>query len=103
MKANQRNDLTSLEAFIDAELGEKGTGKRDEFERGYEAFKIGFLIQQARKEKGLTQQELAQLSGTDKSYISKLEKNLKDVRFSTLQRIINQGLGGELDISIKLS
>ena len=37
----------------------------------------------------------------DKSYISKLEKDLKDVRFSTLQRIITEGLGGHLEISIK--
>jgi len=47
----------------------------------YEAFKLGVLIQQARQEKGLTQQQVAELSGTNKSYISKLEKDLKDVRF----------------------
>ena len=43
-----------------------------------------------------------ELAGTNKSYISKLERNLKDIRFSTLQRIINEGLGGYLDISIRL-
>jgi transcriptional regulator with XRE-family HTH domain len=51
---------------------------------------------------GLTQEQLAELAGTNKSYISKLERNLKDIRFSTLQRIINDGLGGHLDISIRL-
>ncbi len=81
-------------------LGVKGTTKRDDFEGGYEAFKLGVLIQQARQEKGLTQQ-VAELSGTNKSYISKLEEDLKDVRFSTLQRIISEGLGGHLEISIK--
>ncbi|MGO1585426.1 MAG: hypothetical protein ACTHXJ_05580 [Mesonia sp.] len=45
---------------------------------------------------------MANLAGTNKSYISKLERNLKDIRFSTLQRIINDGLGGQLNISIKL-
>jgi HTH-type transcriptional regulator / antitoxin HipB len=49
----------------------------------------------------LTQEQVAELSVTNKSYISKLEKDLKDVRFSTLQRIIKDGLGGQLQISIK--
>jgi DNA-binding XRE family transcriptional regulator len=93
--------LTSLSKFIDTKVGKKGTKKRDKFEAEYEAFKLGVLIQQARQEKGLTQEQVAELSGTNKSYISKLEKDLKDVRFSTLQRIITEGLGGHLEISIK--
>jgi DNA-binding XRE family transcriptional regulator len=97
----KKKNLTSLSEFIDKEVGPKGTKKRDEFENGYEAFKLGVLIQQARHEKGLTQEQVAELSGTNKSYISKLEKDLKDVRFSTLQRIISEGLGGQLEISIK--
>lgn len=95
-------NLTSLSDFVDKEHGVKGTKKRDKFETEYEAFKLGVLIQQARQEKGLTQEEVAQLAGTNKSYISKLEKDLKDIRFSTLQRIIKDGLGGHLELSIKL-
>ena len=79
-----------------------GTEGRDTFESEYDTFKLGVLIQQAREQKGLTQEELAQLAGTNKSYISKLERNLKDIRFSTLQRIINEGLGGHLEIMIRL-
>lgn len=92
----------SLDQFIDEQYGEKGTEKREVFETEYDAFKLGVLIQQAREYKGLTQEQLAELAGTNKSYISKLENNLKDIRFSTLQRIINEGLGGHLDISIKM-
>jgi HTH-type transcriptional regulator/antitoxin HipB len=95
-------NLTSLSDFVDKEYGVTGTKKREKFESEYEAFKLGVLIQQARQEKGLTQKEVAQLSGTNKSYISKLEKDLKDIRFSTLQRIIKDGLGGHLELSIKL-
>jgi ribosome-binding protein aMBF1 (putative translation factor) len=98
----KRKNLTSLNEFIDKKVGKKGTKKRDKFESDYEAFRLGVIIQQARHEKGLTQEQLAELSGTNKSYISKLEKDLKDVRFSTLQRIITEGLGGHLEISIKL-
>lgn len=98
----KKKNLTSLSQFIDKEIGIKGSKKRQKFDNEYEAFKLGVLIQQARQEKGLTQEQVAELSGTNKSYISKLEKDLKDVRFSTLQRIIKEGLGGHLQISIKL-
>lgn len=94
--------LKSLDQFTDEKIGKKGTYKREQFETEYDAFKLGVLIQQAREKKGMTQEQLAKLAGTNKSYISKLERNLKDIRFSTLQRIITEGLGGHLDISIKL-
>jgi DNA-binding XRE family transcriptional regulator len=100
MKTKDKN-LKDLDQFIDEKIGKKGTEKREQFEKDYDAFKLGVLIQQAREKKGLTQEQLAKLAGTNKSYISKLERNLKDVRLSTLQRIINEGLGGHLDISIR--
>ena len=95
-----KKNLTSLDHFIEMEIGKKGTEKREEFEKGYEGFKLGLLIQQAWQDKGLTQEKLAELCGTDKSYISKLENDLKDVRFSTLQKIV-ENLGGHIQISIK--
>ncbi len=101
MKAKYKN-LKSLGQFVDETIGKRETVNREEFETEYDAFKLGVLIQQAREEKGLTQEQLAELAGTNTSYISKLERNLKDIRFSTLQRIINDGLDGHLDISIRL-
>lgn len=101
MKTKNKN-LKSLDQFINEKIGQVGTENRDEFENEYDTFKLGVLIQQAREDKGLTQEQLANLAGTNKSYISKLERNLKDIRFSTLQRIINEGLGGHLEISIRL-
>ncbi len=101
MKA-KNNNLKSLDQFVDEKIGKRGTVKREQFEQEYDAFKLGVLIQQAREQKGLTQEQLATLAGTNKSYISKLERNLKDIRFSTLQRIINEGLGGHLELSIRL-
>ena len=98
----QKNkNLVSLSDFVDKEIGAKGTKKRAKFDAGYEAFKLGLLLQHARQEKGLTQEQVADLAGTNKSYISKLEKDLKDIRLSTLQRIISEGLGGKLELSIK--
>lgn len=99
---SKNNNIMSLDQFVEEQYGEIGTSKRDKFEKGYETFKIGFLLQQARLEKGMTQEELAVKCGTNKGYISKIENNLKEVRISTLQKIVELGLGGHLEVSIKL-
>lgn len=91
----------NLESFKEFNFGKRGTPLRDELESGYEAFKIGALIQETRLELGMTQEELAEKVGTTKSYISKIENNLKEARISTLQKIIELGFGGELQLTIK--
>jgi HTH-type transcriptional regulator / antitoxin HipB len=96
------SNLKNLDQFVEEQYGKKGTAKRDKFEEGYNSFKLGFLIQQARLEKGMTQEELALRCGTNKGYISKIENNLKEIRISTLQKIVELGLGGQLELSIKL-
>jgi ribosome-binding protein aMBF1 (putative translation factor) len=98
----KKNDIMTLDQFKDKHYGKRGTTKRDRLEAGYENFKIGVMIQEARLERGLTQEELAQKVGTTKSYISKIENNIKEARISTLQKIIELGLGGHLELSIKL-
>ena len=95
------NKMT-LNEFKEKHYGLKGTKKRDALEEGYENFKLGTLLHEARIEKGLTQEELAKKVGTTKSYISKIENNVKEVRLSTLQKIVQLGLGGHLDLSIRL-
>ena len=98
----KKDNLKTLDALIENNYGKKGTIKRDKFEQGYQEFKLGALIQEARLEKGLTQEQLAEKCGTNKAYISKVENNIKDVRLSTLQKIIEIGLDGHLELSIKL-
>lgn len=92
----------TLDEFKDKHYGKTGTPKRDELEGGYDNFKLGTLLHKARVEKGMTQAELAEKVGTTKSYISKIENNVKEVRLSTLQKIVHLGLDGRLDLSIKL-
>ena len=99
---SKKNNLKTLDQFVDEQYGKKGTIKRDKFEESFESFKLGFLLQQERLEKGLTQEELAEKCGTNKGYISKIENNIKEVRISTLQKIVEIGLGGHLELSIKL-
>ena len=98
----KKNNLTPLSDLIEKEYGKRGSKKREAFEQGYEEFKLGFLIQEARKKKGLTQQELADKVGTNKAYISRVENDIKDIRLSTLRKIVENGLGGELELAIKL-
>jgi DNA-binding XRE family transcriptional regulator len=100
-KAKNKN-LMTLEEFKEKNFGKRGTKERDELEAGYEAFKIGALIQDTRIEMGMTQEQLAEKVGTTKSYISKIENNLKEARISTLQKIIELGFGGRLELNVKL-
>lgn len=97
-----KNKTKTLAHLIEEQYGKKGTPKRDKFEKGYENFKLGAMIQEARLEKGLTQEQLAEKCGTNKAYISKVENDIKDVRISTLQKIIEVGLGGHLNLSVTL-
>jgi ribosome-binding protein aMBF1 (putative translation factor) len=98
----KKNNTKTLAQFKDEQYGKRGTPKRNTLELGYETFKIGALIQEARIEKGLTQGELAEKCGTTKSYISRIENNIKEVRISTLQKIVELGFNGQLQLSIKL-
>ena len=100
MKTNK--NITSWNDHIDKKYGKKGTKTRNEFDEGFEAFKIGVLIQEARIKQHLTQKELAEKIGTTKSYISRIENNASDIRLSTLIRIIRDGLGGNLNLSFDL-
>ncbi len=99
MKTKNPN-LTTFDELKDQFYGKKGTKSRDEYEAGFEAFKMGYFIQQARLKQGLTQEQLAEKVGTTKSYISKIENNIKEVRISTLEKIVQLGLGGKLNLSI---
>jgi DNA-binding XRE family transcriptional regulator len=101
MKTKNKN-LTTLEEFKEKNFGKRGTKERDELEAGYENFKMGAFIHDTRLEMGMTQEQLAEKVGTTKSYISKIENNMKEARISTLQKIVKLGFGGSLKLSIKI-
>jgi DNA-binding XRE family transcriptional regulator len=100
MKSN--NNITTLDQILDKKYGEKGQPRREEWEQQFECFRLGVLLEEARLKLGMTQEELATKAGTTKSYISKIENNIKEARISTLQKIVETGLGGKLELSIKL-
>ncbi|NIG53889.1 helix-turn-helix domain-containing protein [Chitinophaga sp. Cy-1792] len=96
----KKTNLTTLDAFVDKHHGKRGSKKREEFEAGYEVFKLGSLLQEVRLARGLTQEELGARVGKNKSYISKIENDIKEIRLSTLQEIVEIGLGGKIRLSI---
>lgn len=98
----KKSNVKTLTTLKDQHYGKLGTPKREQLERGYEEFKLGALIHEARQKLGLTQEQLAEKCGTNKAFISRVENNIKDVRVSTLQRIVERGFGGHLHLSIKL-
>ena len=100
MKTDKR--ITSFDDHLDEQYGKSGTESRDKFQEEFETFKIGVLIQEARKKQQLTQQQLAEKVGTTKNYISRIENNASDIRLSTLMRIIREGLGGSLKLSMDI-
>lgn len=99
MKSKKRNNLVSWDSHLDKKYGKPGTATRKKYEEGFEAFKIGVLIHEARIHQHLTQEELALKAGTTKNYISRIENDASDIRLSTLIRIIREGLGGHLRLS----
>mgnify|MGYP003473690636 CR=1 FL=1 len=100
MKKKTIKNLTSFADHLDKQYGKRGTVKREKFEQGFEVFKLGVMLQELRKEQGMTQEQLADKCGTTKTYISRIENNASDIRLSTLMRIIREGLGGHLKLSV---
>lgn len=94
--------INNWDDHLDAKYGKEGTGSRAKFQEEVEAYKLGAIIQEARKSQKLTQQQLAEKVGTTKNYISRIENNASDIRLSTLMRIIREGLGGSLKFSVNI-
>ncbi len=70
------------------------------FDKGYEEFKIGVILKEARKNAGLTQEALADKLKTKKSAISRIENHAEDIRLSTLYHYA-EALGKKINFSIQ--
>jgi len=75
------------------------TGFAEDFDSGYEQFKIGAILKQAREESGFTQEELAAKLNTKKSAISRIENHAEDIKLSTLEKFAN-ALGKKLRLQV---
>src|SRR4030043_1784454 len=102
MKRTTNKNLSSFTDHLEQQYGIRGTAKREKFEEGFEAFKLGVMIQELRKETGMTQEQLAKKCGTTKTYISRIENDASDIRLSTLMRIVREGFGGHLRLCVDI-
>ena len=71
----------------------------ENYDKGYQAFKIGALLRQARETSGLTQEEIAEKLNTKKSAISRIENHAEDIKLSTLEKFAT-ALGCKIEVSI---
>ncbi len=70
-----------------------------EYGEGYQSFRIGAILRQAREESGLTQEEIAERLNTKKSAISRIENHAEDIKLSTLEKFASV-LGRKIEVSI---
>jgi len=97
----KEKDITTFEDYLDETYGKTGTKTRTDFEIKAKAFAIGEIIKEERKMAKMTQEELAKRTGTRKSFISRIENGHSDIQLSTLYRLIEQGLGKKINLSIR--
>ncbi|MCX6245937.1 MAG: helix-turn-helix transcriptional regulator [Bacteroidetes bacterium] len=93
-------DAKTFDELLDIKYGKAGTPQRDEFDNKSKAFMIGELIKDARLHANITQEELAMKTGTKKSYISRVENGKIDIQLSTLYRILEEGLGRHVNLTL---
>lgn len=90
--------MSDLQRYI-ANRKKRDSAFGEGFEIGYEQFKLGVLLRQAREEAGLTQEELARRMNTRKSAISRIENHAEDIKLSTLEKFA-QAIGKTLRLRV---
>lgn len=92
-----KRELPTANDYLDNQYGKQGTPEREEFNAKALSYYYGELIKEKRKEKHLTQQQLADQIGKERAYIAKIEQGKTDLQLSNFMQIIN-ALGLTLQI-----
>ncbi|MCC6825824.1 MAG: helix-turn-helix transcriptional regulator [Acidobacteria bacterium] len=71
----------------------------ENYDKGFEEFKIGVVLREARETSGITQEQVARKLKTNKSAISRIENHAEDIRLSTLRKYA-RALGKEIHLEI---
>jgi len=80
---------TTVNTRFNKQYGKEGTASRNQFIAEANAFYTGQLLKEARKQAGITQEELANRLGANKSYISRIENGKTEPKVSTFYKILN--------------
>lgn len=87
MEKKGKMKIMTLDQLKDQHLGKIGTPDRDAYEFELKVDILGEMIKSVRKERHLTQEQLGELVGVNKSQISKLERNTKNVTIETILKV----------------
>lgn len=93
--------IYTLDEAKDKHLGEIGTDKRDKYEYELRLDLLGEMIKQARQERHLTQSQLGEMIGVQKSQISRIENNAKNVTIETILRVF-RALKAKVNFNVEL-
>jgi ribosome-binding protein aMBF1 (putative translation factor) len=99
-KNNPDKNITTFSEHLETRYGEVGSARRTEFEIKAKAFAIGEIIKQERQLASMTQQQLAEKTGTKKSFISRIENGHSDIQLSTLYKLLELGLGRKVSLTV---
>jgi len=100
-KNKRKKTVVTFDELIESRHGKIGTKKRTDFEIKAKSFAIGEIIKEERRLANMTQDELADKTGTKKSFISRIENGHSDIQLSTLFKLIELGLGRKISLTIE--
>ena len=100
--ATNKFKTVSLDTMIDKHIGKLGTERREAFENELRIELLGQAIKQARQDRNLTQAQLGNLVGVQKSQISKIENSMKNARFETILKVFD-ALGAKVNFNVELN
>ena len=92
-------NIKNFEQLIEVEHGKIGTESRNSYEEKSQMFIISEMLKEARKEANITEEQLAEKTGTKKSYISRIENGKGNIQLSTLIRIFEIGLNKRIGLT----
>lgn len=98
---NNRLRTYTLDEVKDKYLGKTGTEKRDEYEYELSLDILGAMIRKTRQERNLTQSQLGELIGVQKSQISRIERNARNVTVDTILKVFS-ALKAKVNFRIEL-
>jgi len=99
---NKKMKMMTLDQMKDQDIGKVGTPERDKYEFDLRMEVLGDMIKSVRKERNLTQEQLGELVGVQKSQISKLERNTKNVTIETILKVF-RALKANVKFSVEMN
>ncbi|MEG1635115.1 MAG: helix-turn-helix transcriptional regulator [Rikenellaceae bacterium] len=95
-------NFTNAETVLSAKYGEIGTQSREDFQAKAKAWYYGEILREKRKELKMTQKQLAERIGRERTYVNRIEQGETDIQLSTFIRI-TEALGIDISLNVRLA